>query len=79
MTLTTLFLDMNAYFASVEQQMNPELRGRPIPIAPGMADTSCCIAASYEAKEFGGRTGTGIGEARRGGHQPDIIHGRHEG
>ena len=78
MTLTTLFLDMNAYFASVEQQMNPELRGRPIAIAPVMADTSCCIAASYEAKAFGVRTGTGIGEARRRCPQLVIIHARPE-
>lgn len=62
--LRVLFLDLNAYFASVEQQERPELRGTPIAVAPVMADTSFVIAASYEAKKFGIKTGTQIGEAR---------------
>lgn len=65
MTLRSLLLDMNSYFASVEQQMRPELRGRPIAVVPLVADTTCCIAASYEAKKFGIRTGTPVGEAKR--------------
>lgn len=64
MPLTILFLDFNAYFASVEQQMRPELRGQPVAIVPVMSDSSCCIAASYEAKAFGVKTGTGVSEAR---------------
>ncbi|MCC7228983.1 MAG: hypothetical protein IT203_01220 [Fimbriimonadaceae bacterium] len=63
--LRYLFLDLNAYFASVEQQEQPALRGRPIGVCPVMADTSFIIAASYEAKRFGVRTGTQIGEAKR--------------
>src|SRR5947209_20498666 len=62
--LRVLFLDLNAYFASVEQQERPELRGRPIAVVPVMADTSFVIAASYEAKKFGVKTGTQIGEAK---------------
>lgn len=62
--LRSLFLDLNSYFASVEQQLNPELRGRPIAVTPVMADGGCCVAASYEAKSFGVRTGTRVGEAR---------------
>ena len=60
-----LFLDMNAFFASVEQQLRPELRGAPVGVVPVEADTSCCIAASYEAKSFGVKTGTKVAEAKR--------------
>ncbi len=65
MPLRYLFVDMNAYFASVEQQDNPALRGRPVGVVPVVAETSCCIAASYEAKAQGVRTGTPVWEARR--------------
>jgi len=63
--LRSLFVDFNSYFASVEQQLNPALRGRPVGVVPVMADTSCCIAASYEAKVLGIGTGTGVAEAKR--------------
>jgi DNA polymerase IV len=64
LTLRTLFVDFNAYFASVEQQVRPELRGKPVGVVPVMAESSSCIAASYEAKRFGIKTGTGVREAR---------------
>ena len=60
-----LFLDLKSYFASVEQQINPKLRGRPVAIVPIMAESGCCIAASREAKVRGIKTGTGVAEARR--------------
>jgi len=60
-----LFVDMNAYFASVEQQVCPELRGRPTAVVPVMTDSTCCIAVSYEAKEYGIKTGTKVLAARR--------------
>ena len=41
-----LFLDLNSYFASVEQQLRPELRGKPIAVVPVMVDTTVCIAAA---------------------------------
>lgn len=60
-----LYLDLNSYFASVEQQLRPELRNRPVAVIPVEAETTCCIAASYEAKAFGVQTGTPVKEARR--------------
>jgi DNA polymerase-4 len=62
--LTALFVDCDSYFASVEQHLDPRLRGRPVGVAPVMAESSCCIAASYEAKAFGVKTGTRISDAR---------------
>lgn len=56
---------MDSYFASVEQHLDPSLRGKPVAVAPVMAESSCCIAASYEAKAFGVKTGTGVAEARK--------------
>ena len=64
MAHTYLFVDMNSYFASVEQQDRPYLRGLPTAVIPMDAPTTCCIAASYEAKYFGVKTGTGVREAR---------------
>lgn len=77
MSLHALYVDFNSYFASVEQQLQPGLRGRPVGVVPVMADTTCCIAASYEAKAFGVRTGTKVSDARE--MCPDIIfvEGRH--
>lgn len=65
MTLRALYVDFNSYFASVEQQERAELRGKPIGVLPVMAETTCCIAASYEAKAFGVKTGTPVREARK--------------
>jgi DNA polymerase IV len=76
--LRWLFLDLNSYFASVEQELRPELRGRPIAVVPVMADTTCAIAASYEAKAFGVRTGTQIGEAKRMCPGLELVEARHE-
>ena len=65
MELRSLFIDFNSYFASVEQQDEPALRGRPVAVVPVMADGTCCIAASYEAKRYGVKTGTVVRDARR--------------
>lgn len=76
--LRYLFVDMNAYFASVEQQDDPRLRGRPIAVTACEADTTCCLAASYEAKAFGIKTGTPVWEARRLCPHLQLRVGRHE-
>lgn len=66
-----LLLDLNSYFASVEQQLNPRLRGRPIAVVPMMTDGTCAIAASYEAKAYGIKTGTKIYDAKQ--MCPDLV------
>lgn len=60
-----IYIDFNSYFASVEQQLNPRLRGKPVAVVPVQTDSTCAIAASYEAKAFGIHTGTPIHEAKR--------------
>src|SRR5450830_2003109 len=65
MQLGALYVDFNSYFASVEQQEVPQLRGKPVGVLPVMAETTCCIAASYEAKKHGVKTGTKVHEARK--------------
>jgi DNA polymerase IV len=73
-----LFVDLNSYFASVEQQVRPELRGRPVAVVPTMADTTVCIAASYEAKAFGVKTGTLVADAKRLCPEIVLVEGRHD-
>ncbi len=62
--LRAMFIDFDSFFASCEQQRDPRLRGRPVGVIPVQTDNTCCIAASYEAKAFGVKTGTPIREAR---------------
>jgi DNA polymerase-4 len=76
--LNWLFVDLNSYFASVEQDVRPELRGRPVAIVPMLADTTVCIAASYEAKAFGVKTGTVVADAKRLCPGLVLLEARHE-
>jgi DNA polymerase-4 len=76
--LNWLFVDLNSYFASVEQEVRPELRGRPVGVVPMMADTTVCIAASYEAKAYGVKTGTMVGDAKRMCPEIVLVEARHE-
>ncbi len=82
MPLTTLWVDMDAYFASAEQHLRPELRGRPVGVVPTFTDrgqpamTSCCIAVSYEARPSGVRTGTVVHQALRLCPEIRLIHAR---
>ncbi|MBI2355402.1 MAG: DNA polymerase IV [Deltaproteobacteria bacterium] len=64
MNRTILHIDMNAFFASVEQQANPELRGRPIAVT-GSGHRTVITTSSYEARAFGVKTGMAVWEARR--------------
>ncbi|MBA3726176.1 MAG: DNA polymerase [Armatimonadetes bacterium] len=72
-----LFLDLNAFFASVEQQENPELRGNPVGVVPMLADSTVLIAASYEAKKFGCNTLTRVGDAKRLCPHIILVEGNH--
>lgn len=72
-----LFVDMNSFFASVEQQENPMLMGKPVAVLPGMSEHTCAIAASYEAKAFGIKTGTIIRDALELCPQLNCVPARH--
>jgi DNA polymerase-4 len=72
-----LHIDLNSFFASVEQQLHPEYRGRPLAVVPTQADTTVCIAASYEAKALGIKTGTQVGEAKRICPEIVLVEGSH--
>jgi DNA polymerase-4 len=76
--LNWLFVDLNSYFASVEQDARLELRGRPVAVVPMMADTTVCIAASYEAKATGVKTGTVVADAKRMCPELILVEARHE-
>lgn len=66
-----LHLDMNSYFASVEQQANPWLRGKPVGVVATMTPNGCVIASSTEAKAKGIKTGVRVKEARA--IDPNVI------
>lgn len=59
-----ILVDMNAFFASVEQLDHPEWRGRPIAVTNGKQGT-CIITSSYEARSYGIKTGMRLKEAKQ--------------
>src|SRR5581483_9322095 len=73
MTSIIFHLDMNSYFASVEQQDHPQWRGKPLGVCEHLG--GIIIAASIEAKRWGIGTGTPVWEAKK--MYPKIIPTRH--
>jgi DNA polymerase-4 len=65
-----IHIDMNAFFASVEQQANPALRERPMAVI-GSVHRGVLLSPSYEARAFGVKTGMTYGEAKRA--CPEIV------
>src|SRR5262249_21919865 len=60
----SFFLDINAFYTSVEQQECQQYRGKPTIVVPVLTGATCAIAASYEAKRIGIKTGTSVMLAR---------------
>lgn len=62
---TVMYIDINSCFATIEQQANPLLRGKPVVVAAYAENHGCILAASIEAKKLGLKTGMRVGEAKR--------------
>ncbi len=60
-----MLIDMNSFFASVEQQANPCLRGIPCGVGPALHEGNCLIGTSREAKALGIKNGISTYQARK--------------
>ena len=61
---TVMHMDLNSCFATIEQQANPFLRGKPIAVAAFTTHKGCILAASVEAKRLGIKTGMRVMDGR---------------
>ena len=76
--LNWLYIDINSYFATIEQQVDPAIRGKPVAVVPLLSDSTCAIAASQEAKLKGIKTGTKIYQAKKLCPELICLKARHE-
>ena len=68
---TIMHIDLNSCFATIEQQANPKLRGKPIAVAAYPTGSGCILAPSVEAKRYGVKTGMRVKDGRL--LCPDLI------
>jgi len=61
---TILHIDLNSCFATIEQQANPHLRGKPIAVAAYNSPNGCILAPSVEAKRYGVKTGMRVKDGK---------------
>ena len=61
---TILHIDLNSCFATIEQQANPLLRGKPVAVAAYTTASGCILAPSIEAKKYGVKTGMRVKEGK---------------
>lgn len=68
---TILHIDLNSCFATIEQQANPKLRGKPVAVAAYTTPSGCIVAPSIEAKKLGIKVGMRIKDGKM--ICPDLI------
>ncbi len=68
---TILHIDLNSCFATIEQQANPKLRGKPIAVAAYTTPSGCIVAPSIEAKRLGIKVGMRVKDGKM--LCPDLI------
>src|SRR5512141_2875269 len=66
-----MHIDLNSCFATIEQQANPLLRGKPVAVAAYTTPSGCILAPSVEAKRFGVKTGMRVKDGKM--LCPDLI------
>lgn len=68
---SVMHVDINSCFATIEQQANPLLRGKPVAVAAYTTGSGCVLAPSVEAKTFGVQTGMRVRDAKQ--LCPDLV------